>query len=519
MATCPQCRRRYSDAEEYCEIDGSSLVPDETFASVDRDLAAGEVVGEYRVERIIGKGSFGVVYRAVHPVIGKAAAVKILKREFSSSPQMVSRFISEARAVNQIRHRNIVDIFSFGVFRDGRQYYVMELLDGEPLDQFLARRGPMPLVEALPILDRIARALDAAHGAGIVHRDLKPANVFLAEDEGTRFPKLLDFGVAKLMHNDERHVDFRTNTGAMLGTPHYMSPEQCRGDPIDYRTDIYSFGVMIHQMLTGRLPFDADSILKVMNQHNSEQPPRLSEDNPNLSPALDGPVLRMLEKDPAHRPASALGGCRELAEAARVAGHSIPSMPASSNRAMPDRGPTVPLSFDSGRPAVVKSAGTLDAQTLSTPPPRRLVMLTTLVTTGVLVAIGAALVVTHLRSPMPIGSASAGPVEEMSTMRPTERPTSVPVMPPADVHFSVQSVPPGVEAFVGGHSLGIAPGPLVLPRGDKPITLQFKAAGYRPKGVEVTPTADGVVSVTLTPIPPSTSSHAKGKRPVDDLEF
>jgi serine/threonine protein kinase len=143
MATCAQCLRRYSDADEYCEADGSSLVPDATFASVDRDLSPGEMVGEYRVECTIGKGSFGVVYKAVHPVIGKAAAVKILKREFSSNPQMVSRFIAEARAVNQIRHRNIVDIFSFGVFRDGRQYYVMELLEGEPLDQFLIRRGPI----------------------------------------------------------------------------------------------------------------------------------------------------------------------------------------------------------------------------------------------------------------------------------------------------------------------------------------------------------------------------------------
>jgi serine/threonine-protein kinase len=518
MATCPQCRRKYSDAEEYCEIDGSSLVPDETFSSVDRDLAPGEVVGEYRVERIIGKGSFGVVYRALHPVIGKAAAVKILKREFSSSPQMVSRFIAEARAVNQIRHRNIVDIFSFGVFRDGRQYYVMELLEGEPLDQFLAKRGPVPPAEALPILDRIARALDAAHGAGIVHRDLKPANVFLAEDEGSRFPKLLDFGVAKLTRNDERHADFRTNTGAMLGTPHYMSPEQCRGDPIDYRTDIYSFGVMIHQMLTGRLPFDADSILKVMNLHNSETPPRLSQDNPALSPALDAPVLRMLEKEPALRPPSAVDACRELAEAARGAGHSIPAMPASSNRAIPHHEPTQPV-FDSGRPPLVKAAGTLDAQTLSTPPPRRLVMLTTLVTTGALIAIGAALVVTQLRSPMPIGSASAGPIEESSTVHPMEKPTAQPVAPRADVRFSVQSVPPGAEAFVDGHSLGTAPGPLVLPRGDKPVTVEFKAAGYRPKGVEVTPSADGVVSVTLTQIPPSPPSHPHAKRPVDDLEF
>ncbi|HVW26448.1 MAG TPA: protein kinase [Polyangiaceae bacterium] len=518
MATCPQCRRRYSDSEEYCQIDGSSLMPDETFSSVDRDLAAGDMVGEYRVDRIIGKGSFGVVYKAVHPVIGKAAAIKILKREFSSNPQMVARFIAEARAVNQIRHRNIVDIFSFGVYRDGRQYYVMELLEGEPLDQFLARRGPVPLAEALPILDRISRALDAAHGAGIVHRDLKPGNVFLADDEGARFPKLLDFGVAKLTRENEKHNDFRTTTGAMLGTPHYMSPEQCRGDAIDYRTDVYSFGVMIHQMLTGRLPFDSDSILKVMNLHNSATPPSMSEDNASLSPKLDAPVLRMLEKEPALRPASAVEACRELGEAARAAGLSVPPIPASSNRAMPNQA-TAPA-FDSGRPPAIRAAGTLDAQTLSTPPPRRLVMLTTVLTTGALAAIGAALVVTHLRSPMPIASASAGPSEETSSpVRQKEPPTTAPLPPSADVRFSVQSVPPGAEAFLDGRSLGTAPGPLVLPRGDKPITLQFKATGYRPKGVDITPSADGVVSVTLSPASAAPPSRPHQKRPVDDLEF
>src|SRR5262245_28616830 len=155
MATCPKCRRRYPDSDDYCEVDGSTLVPDATFSSVDRDLDPGEMVGEYRVERLLGKGSFGVVYKALHPVIGKAAAVKLLKREFSADPQMVMRFIDEARAVNHIRHRNIVDIFSFGVFRDGRHYYVMELLEGEPLDQYLARTGPVPPGDALPILERI----------------------------------------------------------------------------------------------------------------------------------------------------------------------------------------------------------------------------------------------------------------------------------------------------------------------------------------------------------------------------
>jgi serine/threonine-protein kinase len=523
MAICPQCRRRYSDADEYCEADGSTLVPDATFLSVDRDLLPGEIVGEYRVERLIGKGSFGVVYRAVHPVIGKAAAVKILKREFSADPDMVSRFISEARAVNQIRHRNIVDIFSFGAFRDGRQYYVMELLEGQPLDQYLAANAPLSPADALPILDRISRALDAAHGAGIVHRDLKPANVFLATDDGVRFPKLLDFGVAKLTREDERYAGYRTHTGAMLGTPHYMSPEQCRGEAVDCRTDIYAFGVMVQEMLTGHLPFEGDSLLKIMTMHTSTPPPKMSEKNPVLPFELDAPVLRMLEKEPARRPLSVGQAYRELSDAARVAGHAVPSTPSPSIRGTPAPDPSR-RAFDSSRARSARAAGTLGPQTVSERPQRRLVAYTTLVTTGVVAVLAIAFVLSRYRTgPAPTPAPTiAGPPGQASESGERGARTAPSVAPPAgadSVRFSVQSVPPTAEAFIDGRSLGTAPGPLVVPRGDKPVTLQFKASGYHSKNVEVTPSGDGVVSVTLSPASGPSKLTPRPKRPVDDLEF
>src|SRR5262249_29514066 len=147
----------------------------------------------------LGEGGFGAVYKAVHPLIGKTAAVKILNRQYSSNPQMVSRFIAEARAVNQIRHKNIIDIFSFGVLADGRQYFVMELLEGMPFDRYIDTHGRLAPEVALPILRQVARALDAAHAQQIVHRDLKPENIYLTFDEdGGVHPKLLDFGIAKL---------------------------------------------------------------------------------------------------------------------------------------------------------------------------------------------------------------------------------------------------------------------------------------------------------------------------------
>lgn len=161
----------------------------------DKDLQPGQQVGEYVVEAKIGEGGFGTVFRASHPLIGKVAAVKVLNRQYSADPEMVSRFVAEARAVNQIRHRNIIDIFAFGALDDGRHYYVMEFLDGQPLDEYLGEVGAMALGDAIPILRSVARALDAAHAKGIAHRDLKPEN-FLLLDKKSLSLKVIDFGLS-----------------------------------------------------------------------------------------------------------------------------------------------------------------------------------------------------------------------------------------------------------------------------------------------------------------------------------
>ncbi len=284
------------------------------------DLQPGTMVGEYRIERLIGEGSFGKVYAAVHPVIGKSAAIKVLGLEHAAKPQFVSRFVEEARAVNRIRNRNIVDIFAFGQLPDGRHYFVMELLVGETLSALLQRRGRVPAGEALPILRKVARALDAAHEKGITHRDLKPDNIFLCYDEdGGCFPKLLDFGIAKLIGDSP--LGHRTATGTPMGTPLYMSPEQCRGGDIDYRTDIYAFGVVIHEMLTGKRPFDADNVMEVMMAHMAHTPPAMSTVAPDLPPALDAPVLHMLAKDPQARPSRITAAIDALEQAAGPSGY------------------------------------------------------------------------------------------------------------------------------------------------------------------------------------------------------
>ncbi len=298
---------------------------------VDAALAVGSRVGEYEVEAAIGRGGFGTVYRAVQPLIGKRVAIKVLARRFSGDPEIVSRFQAEAKTVNQIRHHNIIDIFSFGQLDDGRSYYVMDLLEGEPLDRRIAN-GPMPLGEALPILRALARALDAAHQHGIAHRDLKPENVFLARDgDGVEHPKLLDFGIAKLL-TPEPDVVHRTGTGVPLGTPYYMSPEQCRGRDVNERTDVYSFGVMTYRMLTGRYPFEGD-FMELMMAHVNTEPPPPSSHVPALPLSLDSAIAWMMRKDRAQRPAT-------LAEAVAALDPDAPVTPPplrSSRPSIPPR--------------------------------------------------------------------------------------------------------------------------------------------------------------------------------------
>lgn len=274
----------------------------------------GATVGTYKVLRLLGQGGMGAVYIGEHTLLGRRAAIKVLLPELSANKEVVQRFFNEARAVTQISDPGIVQVFDFGFDAAGNAYIVMELLDGEPMDQRLARIGQFSPRDAIRLVRLVSTALSAAHAKGIVHRDLKPENIFIVGDPavtGGERVKILDFGIAKL--SGDHPGQMKTQTGALMGTPVYMSPEQCRGaGDVGARSDIYSLGCVLMTMLTGRPPFEGEGSGDLIVAHMTAPPPLASSRVPNIPPALDRVLQRCLAKDPAARFASMIELAQEL---------------------------------------------------------------------------------------------------------------------------------------------------------------------------------------------------------------
>lgn len=317
---CPVCKTDYGGGEVFCPNDGTRLQTPSQMASPDADRVdpwVGQTLdGRYRILRRIGEGGMGIVYEAVHAVIEKRVALKILRNDFSSRPDVVQRFRQEAKSASRIGSEHIVDISDFGETPDGSSYFVMELLDGSDLATVLQRETTLPLSRAADILLQCCKALGAAHSKGIVHRDMKPENIFLTTRDGrSDFVKIVDFGIAKMSDIETRGASGKklTKTGMIFGTPEYMSPEQAMGKELDHRVDIYALGVIFFEMLTGRVPFVGDSFMGILAQHMFEPPPRLTAVNPGLQvgPSIERFVERALAKDPAHR----FSSCAEMAAA------------------------------------------------------------------------------------------------------------------------------------------------------------------------------------------------------------
>ncbi|HEY0081971.1 MAG TPA: serine/threonine-protein kinase, partial [Pyrinomonadaceae bacterium] len=268
------------------------------------------IEGKYRLDAIIGAGGMGTVYRATRLMIGDAVAIKIMHSEFVKDDE-AERFRREAQAAARLKHHNAVQIYDFGVSSGGLVYLVMELVDGETLRAVIKAQGSLAPGTAIEIAQQVCAALDEAHEAHIVHRDVKPDNIIVRQTARGLRVKLLDFGVAKLRDMTATNL---TQTGSVVGTPHYMSPEQCLGEELDHRSDIYSIGVVLYEMLCGAVPFNSPISTAVIVQHVNQPPPPLGEKKAGISAATEAVVRRALEKRREARPQTAGALAQELAD-------------------------------------------------------------------------------------------------------------------------------------------------------------------------------------------------------------
>jgi serine/threonine protein kinase len=262
-----------------------------------------ELAGKYRIDGFLKRGGMGAVYKGTHLMLGKPVAIKLINPELVTSADIVDRFQREARAAANLTHPNIVIVHDLGQTAEGELYIAMELVVGRSLKQVIKEDGPMEPDRAVQQLKAMCSALALAHRNGVIHRDLKPQNIMVSEDsEGNEVPKILDFGIAKTFEPDSTAL---TATGTVIGTPQYMSPEQAKGMAVDMRSDLYSLGIILYEMLVGKVPFDDNSIPAVLVKHLSEMPAPPRQLRADLSPALEAVVLRTLEKDPEKRYQSA----------------------------------------------------------------------------------------------------------------------------------------------------------------------------------------------------------------------
>ena len=301
MRACAECGQRFGADATFCPFDGSKLTSVPWDPTGD-PMIAQTIDGRYEVVGVLGEGGMGKVYRVRHTALDRPFAMKVLRKDLARDAELAQRFIQEAKTTASVRHPNIVSITDFGRLPDDSPYFVMELLIGETLGDVIKAGGPIPAGRATRIIRQVALALGAAHTAGIVHRDMKPDNVFLvggmqggvASDE----VRVVDFGAAKILGSSRM-----TKTGIVFGTPHYMSPEQASGAPVDHRADIYALGIIMYEMFTGRVPFEADTYMGVLTQHMFVNPLPPSQVSPAARElgALEDITLRALEKKPEDR--------------------------------------------------------------------------------------------------------------------------------------------------------------------------------------------------------------------------
>jgi eukaryotic-like serine/threonine-protein kinase len=296
MKACPKCGQEYPDTTTLCPADGVALT------KTDDALLGQILIEKYRIDERLSAGGMGTVYRGTHVLMDKTVAIKVLRPALAADEKIVARFSREARAASRISHPHALTVTDFGEAENGVVFLVMEYLDGKTLKEIIRQDGPMPLPRAVEIIRQVGGALEAAHAEGVVHRDLKSDNIMLLSSTSTDYAKVLDFGIAKIKEQEGEYNPGLTAPDLVIGTPQYMSPEQCSQSPdIDARSDLYSLGIILYEMLVGHVPFTGESPTAIMLKHLQEPAPSVLAERNDLPPAIGRVVARALEKRPEDR--------------------------------------------------------------------------------------------------------------------------------------------------------------------------------------------------------------------------
>jgi serine/threonine protein kinase len=499
------------------------------------DPLIGKVLdGRYRIDRTLGEGGMGIVYKAQHVALNKPLAIKVLRSEVSKDQEIVQRFRQEAQSATAIGNHHIIDISDFGVMPDGSTYFVMEFLDGMPLAKAIEPGKAIRAARTIHIAKQLCRALGAAHDVGIVHRDLKPDNVYLINRGGDRdFVKVLDFGIAKVGGAKSK----LTQVGQVFGTPHYMSPEQCAGTSVDKRTDVYALGVIMYEMVSSRVPFDADNLMGILTKHLYEEPvpPRNLPPPVDVPPALEAVIMRCLSKKVETRYQSMQ---EVLDDLERVEQGTMPEVSREASRRFSTVDPVQAV----GTARTLPRAGTesVDLGEVTIPGGRSNTSLMLGAAAVVLVLGGGALFAMRggsapaadtpsatngTSTPTPPATqdppASQGAQAEPPSgpKEPAEHIPQPPVVAPA-VQVEISTEPKHTEVYADGALVGhtaATPYALARPRsGEPPVELTFRAEGYKDFVLRVTALTQPKLTVELERERRRTSGSNGGVRPAGD---
>ncbi len=494
------------DESTVADIPMESLPPPSS-APVDPYLGC-TIDNRYKVEALLGEGGMGMVYLCRHKIIDKRVALKILRADLARDREVTERFLIEAKAASSIGSDHIIDISDFGALPDGSAYFVMEFLEGDPLSA-LVDDGPIPAVRIVHIAQQLAAGLSAAHAAGIVHRDLKPDNVYLVQrGHETDFVKILDFGIAKVSTAATGRL---TQAGSVFGTPHYMSPEQAAGAPVDHRGDIYSLGVMLYELASGRVPFDADNFMGILTQHVYKAPARIRGEagvegvNNDIPPGLEAIILKCLSKRAEQRYADMNALHADLE---RLRSGSVPK--AVSEMMNRSGSFNVPADFfQPGPQSAPRSAPPEEITAIPDFSPRHRARWPLLLGISLPVLVAGGIMFTENTDGAGSFSLAADPItvgQPASDVRTAEAPPSEAPQAAAPAEVP-EAVLPGVivsiepvaaHAFLGDKDLGSSPVVVDVPEGET-VELEVRHAGFR----RTTISLDGEekkVAVKLEPI-------------------